>query len=57
VALNQHGIIPFLHGNGNVNHQLGTGFWYIRAISAVMTAEFVSDRIMNVIQRVTGVTT
>jgi hypothetical protein len=43
----------FLHGTQNVNHQLGRSFWYIR--ESVMTAVFVSDRIMYIIKRVTGV--
>ena len=42
----------FFYGKGNENHQLGTGFIvHHRIVLAVMTAEFVSDRVSYIVLR------
>jgi len=42
----------FFYGKGNENHQLGIGsFVHHRIVSAVKTAEFVSDRMSYVVLR------
>jgi hypothetical protein len=42
----------FLYGNGNENHELGTGIFVLkRIIQAALTVEFVNDRGSDIILR------
>jgi hypothetical protein len=45
-------LIIHIYGNGNINHQLGTGYLYIkRNSSAIKRVEFISDRMSYIILR------
>jgi hypothetical protein len=43
--------IHICYGKGNENHELGTGFLYIRVSSAAKRVEFVNDKMSYIILR------
>jgi hypothetical protein len=52
VALNRQRIIHFSMDRGTGNYQIGTGFFvHNRILSAVRTAQFISDRMSYIILR------